>query len=227
MQDLKLINNVKTMSSVEIAKLTGKQHNEVLKDIRRILEEAEINLGQLSQVYKAKNGQMQPCFLLPKRECDLVVSGYSVKYRLAIIDRWIELEKKEQEKEHKKIQSAIVRSELRLEYKPMNIALTESRQEQGKETTKFHISNEADLLNRIALGMTSAKFKVYHDIGDKEPIRDYLTLEQKNALLSLQRANTAYIEEGICFDERKERLIRLFNNKYSKRLIEELYLINE
>lgn len=215
------------MSSLEIAELTGKNHADVMRDIKNILEQADIDLSIFAEVYKARNGQMQPCFLLPKRECDLVVSGYSVKYRLAIIDRWIELEQKEQEKAQQKIQSEKVRSELRLEYKPMNIALTESRQEQGKETKHFHFSNEADLLNRIALGMTSAKFKVYHDIGDKEAIRDYLTLEQKNALLSLQRANTAYIEEGICFNERKERLVKLFNNKYGKRLINEVYLLNE
>lgn len=81
-----------TMSSLEIAKLTGKPHNDVLKDIRRILEEVEIDAGLFSQVYKAGNGQMQPCFNLPRRECDLIIAGYSAKYRLAIIDRWQELE---------------------------------------------------------------------------------------------------------------------------------------
>ncbi|MFZ2172368.1 MAG: phage regulatory protein/antirepressor Ant [Methylococcaceae bacterium] len=80
------------MSSLEIAKLTGKPHNDVLKDIRRILEEVEIDAGLFSQVYKAGNGQMQPCFNLPRRECDLIIAGYSAKYRLAIIDRWQELE---------------------------------------------------------------------------------------------------------------------------------------
>jgi len=83
----------KTMSSLEIAELTGKNHKDVLRDIKKILEEAEIQPAQFCASYKAGNGQMQPCFNLPRRECDLIIAGYSVKYRLAIIDRWQELEK--------------------------------------------------------------------------------------------------------------------------------------
>lgn len=84
-----------TMSSLQIAEITGKPHNDILKDIRRILDEAEIDAGKFSHVYKGGNGQERPCYILPRRECDLVVSGYSVKYRLAIIDRWRELEAKQ------------------------------------------------------------------------------------------------------------------------------------
>ena len=83
---------IQTISSLEIAKITGKPHNDVLKDIRRILGEAEISLGFFSQSYLNAQNKRQPCFALPRRECDLVISGYSVKYRLAIIDRWRELE---------------------------------------------------------------------------------------------------------------------------------------
>ena len=81
-----------TMSSREIAELTGKDHADVLKDIRRILEEAEIDHGKFSGIYKDSMNRGQTCYNLPRRECDLIVSGYSVKYRLAIIDRWQELE---------------------------------------------------------------------------------------------------------------------------------------
>jgi hypothetical protein len=80
------------MSSLEIAELTEKDHRNVMRDIRQILTEAGIDLLKFEQVYTAGNGQIQPCFNLPRRECDLVISGYSVKYRLAIIDRWHMLE---------------------------------------------------------------------------------------------------------------------------------------
>ena len=84
-----------TMSSLEIAQLTGKQHKDVLENIRKVLEEAEINSAEFSAQYKDSTGRTLPCFKLHKRECDLVIAGYSVKYRLAIIDRWAELEARE------------------------------------------------------------------------------------------------------------------------------------
>lgn len=85
-----------TMSSLEISELTGKPHNDVLKDIRRILAEVEIDVGLFSRIYKDSMNRDKPCFNLPRRECDLVIAGYSAKYRLAIIDRWQELEKEKQ-----------------------------------------------------------------------------------------------------------------------------------
>lgn len=43
--------DTKTMSSMEIAQLTQKDHADVLKDIRRILEEAEIDHGKFSGIF--------------------------------------------------------------------------------------------------------------------------------------------------------------------------------
>ena len=88
---------VTSMSSVEIAELTGKRHADVTRDIRNTLEAAEINVSRFAHVYQSgiNKGKVK-LYNLPKRECDLVVSGYSVKYRLAIIDRWQELESGQQ-----------------------------------------------------------------------------------------------------------------------------------
>lgn len=84
-----------TMSSLDIAAITGKEHKNVLADIRRILDEAGIQGAEFLAPLKMASGQVASVYNLPRRECDLVVSGYSVKYRLAIIDRWHELESKQ------------------------------------------------------------------------------------------------------------------------------------
>lgn len=87
-----LINTSATMSSREIAQLTGKDHRHVLADIRKMFEE----LGETSAGFSADlpdaYGRSQPAFKLPKRETLILVSGYSVSMRAKIIDRWQDLE---------------------------------------------------------------------------------------------------------------------------------------
>ncbi len=82
-----------TMSSLEIAELTGKQHGHVMRDIRNMLESLENGLASnFGGYYTAENGKQNPCFRLPKRECMILVSGYSIPLRAKIVDRWMELE---------------------------------------------------------------------------------------------------------------------------------------
>ena len=80
------------MSSLEIAKLTGKEHSKVMSGIKKVLEEVGIDHAGFSEIFLDSYKREQPCFNLPRRECDLVIAGYSAKYRLAIIKRWHELE---------------------------------------------------------------------------------------------------------------------------------------
>ena len=84
-----------TMSSLQIAEITGKDHKNILGDIQRILDEAGIGALEFKLTYTDSQNKQRPCYNLPRRECDLVIFGYSVKYRLAIIDRWQELEAKQ------------------------------------------------------------------------------------------------------------------------------------
>ncbi|MBE4946336.1 MULTISPECIES: Rha family transcriptional regulator [unclassified Enterobacter cloacae complex] len=113
------------------------------------------------------------------------------------------------------------RNSARLEYKPMTDAIKHEREAQGKQIAPHHFSNEADLINRLALGMTAAKFRVHHEIGKKDPIRDYLTPEQIHCITELQRANTVFISMGWDFEQRKEVLRGMFDRNHRKPLIEE------
>jgi Rha family phage regulatory protein len=83
-----------TMSSREIAELTGKQHAHVMRDIRVTLGEllGEVGLSKFGSSYLNAQNKEQPEFLLPKRESLILVSGYDVHLRAKIIDRWQELE---------------------------------------------------------------------------------------------------------------------------------------
>jgi len=82
-----------TMTSREIAELTGKEHFHVKRDIQKTLDLAGIDASRFGCTYLDAQNREQTEYRLPRRECDLVISGYSVPYRLAIIDRWHELEK--------------------------------------------------------------------------------------------------------------------------------------
>jgi phage regulator Rha-like protein len=101
--ELMNLNKSQTMSSLEIADLTGKRHEDVLRDIRKTMNDAEIEATHFCVPYKMPSGQTSTVYNLPRRECDLVVSGYSVKYRLAIIDRWQQLEAEKQACQRKRI----------------------------------------------------------------------------------------------------------------------------
>lgn len=85
---------IQTMSSVEIAELCGKRHDHVMRDIKKMLEELyyEGDLPKFGGTYLDTQGRPQNCYHLPKRECLILVSGYSTTLRAKIIDRWQQLE---------------------------------------------------------------------------------------------------------------------------------------
>ncbi|MCX8650962.1 KilA-N domain-containing protein [Gilliamella sp. B2776] len=113
----------------------------------------------------------------------------------------------------------------KVEYKLMTDAIKFEKEHQEKEVKYFHFSNEADLINRIALGMTSAKFKVFHEIGKTESIRDYLTPCQIKCITDLQRANTTFIQLGMEFEDRKVKLMELFKRNHIISLFDEQHHI--
>ena len=94
-QTPEILPNILTMSSQEIADLTSKRHDNVMRDIRTMLVELHGEGGVLSfedTHTNPQNGQQYSIFRLPKRETLILISGYSITMRAAIIDRWQELE---------------------------------------------------------------------------------------------------------------------------------------
>lgn len=81
------------MTSLQIAEITGKRHDAILRDIRNLLGQG-VGLHKIvGTSYTDKSNRQSPCFNLTKKGCLILASGYDAKLREKIIDRWEELEK--------------------------------------------------------------------------------------------------------------------------------------
>lgn len=135
---------IKTMSSLEIAELTGKRHDHVMRDVREMIAQihGEIGLPSFGGSYFNAQNKKQPCFNLPRRECLILVSGYSIELRARIIDRWEQLERAVQTVDPMKaLNDPAAMRGLLLSYSEKVLAL----EEQNAELTP-----KADALDRIA-----------------------------------------------------------------------------
>lgn len=81
-----------TMSSLEIAGLTGKRHDHVVRDVKKMFSDLGDTFPQKWGKVPSGNGRPLEVINLPKRETLILVSGYSTELRARIIDRWMELE---------------------------------------------------------------------------------------------------------------------------------------
>lgn len=97
-EELSYIRRDETMTSLQIAEITGKPHNDVLKAIRS-MEPAwvKVNGGNFSLVeYKDAKGEMRPMFALTKTECLYVATKFNDEARAKLVIRWEELERERQ-----------------------------------------------------------------------------------------------------------------------------------
>lgn len=87
-----------TMTSLEIAEVTGKRHDSILRDIRNILSQGVDAHNFVETSYTDKSNRQQKCYTLTKKGCLILASGYDVILREKIINRWEELETKDRNK---------------------------------------------------------------------------------------------------------------------------------
>lgn len=100
---IQLINSLEqTMSSFEIAQITGKQHKNVLRDIRELNKVYEkmygLKIEQMLKITELPNGakRKDPYFELTKMQTWDLLTGYNAELRIKVNRRWAELEAKQQ-----------------------------------------------------------------------------------------------------------------------------------
>lgn len=85
-------NVARTMSSREIASVTGKRHDNVLRDIAAMLKDLKVDLLRFEDIYLDGRNREQLQYLLDREHTDCLLTGYSAPMRMKVIRRWYKLE---------------------------------------------------------------------------------------------------------------------------------------
>ena len=84
-----------TMSSREIANLTGKRHDNVKRDIVAMLKDLKVDALSFEDIYLDGRNREQVQYLLDREHTDCLLTGYSAPMRMKVIRRWRELEQQQ------------------------------------------------------------------------------------------------------------------------------------
>jgi phage antirepressor YoqD-like protein len=84
--------NTATMSSLEMAELTGKRHDNVKRTIQALADSGVISHPQIEDGIKSANGVVVQEFRVTKRDSFVVVAQLCPEFTARLVDRWQELE---------------------------------------------------------------------------------------------------------------------------------------
>lgn len=207
------------IDSRTVAEVFEKQHKDVLETIERLKEDAkktadngriqsaensadyskDINDMFVQNVYKDARGRKQKCYNMTRDGFSLLIMGFTgakaLEWKLKYIKAFNNMES------HIRQFYAY-----REEYPEYTDAIKEHYEREGN-TSRFAYSNEADMINRIVLGMTAKEFKKANEIDEHvNSIRPYLEKKQIHMIHLLQSIDIAYLGMDIPYKARKEML---------------------
>lgn len=88
------VHDTDTMSSIEIAQISGRTHKDVMRSIRS-MEPAWVKVSGRNFAltsYKDEQGKERPCYHLTKEECLYIATKFNDEARAKLVRRWTNLE---------------------------------------------------------------------------------------------------------------------------------------
>lgn len=184
------------VNSLMVAQYFNKSHNHVLRDIQKLDCSDEFRLSNFGQSsYINEQGKRQPCVCMTRDGFMFLVMGYRGKKAATIKEAYI---RRFNDMEH--LIETLVETRQEFPLLTSNIKLIH------ENPKPYHFSNEADMLNRLAIGMTAKEFRKAHGLKDGESIRPLLTAEQISVLDTLQKVDIGLMLAMPDFGQRKRQL---------------------
>ena len=136
-----------TMTSVEIAKLTDKRHDNVVRDIRNMLEQLNAPVLSFEATYFDAQNQERACFKLDRIHVECLLTGYSIPLRMKVLERLKELEAGQ----HVSVPTTFAEA--------LRLAADQQEQIQQLQITNQHSSMKIDVLEQLlAAGVSAPEF---------------------------------------------------------------------
>ena len=132
MNEISTIVDGERMTSLQIAEITGKRHEDVMKSIRKMetawekVAEGKFSLGS----YKDENNQDRPCYSLNKEECLYIATKFNDEARAKLIKRWKELEEQHRKPSVTQNYLEALKSLVKSEEEKQQLALENRKQQQ-------------------------------------------------------------------------------------------------
>lgn len=192
---------VARVDSRKIADAFEKQHYNVLRDIERLTEsnsglsEEFRKLNFEVSKYVTEQGHKAKCYLLTRDGFTMLVMGYTGEKAMRFKEQYIKL--------FNEMEQRILTIQSLRDQHPM---LTEAIKATRQDPKPWDYSNEADMINRIVLGMTAKQFREKHSIPKAEPIRPHLTSEEAELMQRLQFIDIGLQYAMPDFQQRKRQL---------------------
>lgn len=199
-------------NATQMAKPFGKrpakwlESREAQEYIDAILEVRNSDIGYSGLVRTTKGGKYQGTWL--HNDLGLAFARWLSPLFAVRLDQWTRERLKQEESWHRQ----------RLESKTGFLPMAEAVQEAHEHPEHYHFSNEADMINRIVLGMSSKAFREEHGV---KRVRDALTAEQLKEINRLQQINTGLLQMGWSYAARKDALIEANERPRWKELAKE------
>lgn len=133
-------NNEQTMTSLQIAEITGKRHSDVMRAIRT-MEDAwiKVNGRKFALVeYTDAKGEKRPCYELDKVECLYIATKFNDEARAKLVLRWEVLERERQPKVPTTFREALLLAAAQQEQIELQQRVIEDKTQQLDESKEWY-----------------------------------------------------------------------------------------
>lgn len=191
---------VTVVTSLDIAETFGKEHKNVLRDIKQL--ECSDEFGQLNfepSSYINQQNKEQPMYFITRDGFTLLVMGYTgekaMKFKEAYIRQFNAMEKALIGKLKEREKGIAVRQ-----------ALTNALQ-QSQENERMHghaYSTYTNIVYKAVFGKDAKRLREEYGISKKENLRDYFSEEELKAVQSVEMIVSGLVNCGWGYDQIKE-----------------------